>query len=431
MLDLKQIREDFAGAASRLRRRSQDAAASLEPLRALDDRRRKLQVQVDALKNQRNVVSKEVGQLKAKGMDTSEKTAAMRTVGDQIAALDIELRKLEDELEQAALLVPNLPDPGTPDGNTASANREVRRHGEPLKFSFPPKPHWDLGPALGILDFEGATRVSGSGFACLRGAGARLQRGLINLMLDLHTQKHGYQEVWPPYLVLEKAMIGTGQLPKFREEMYALRDDPLYLAPTAEVPLTNLYRDRIFKEDELPIRVCASTPCFRREAGAAGKETRGMIRVHQFDKVELVKIVKPGSSYDELEKLVADAEAVLQALELHYRVVLLCAGDLGFAAARCYDIEVWCPGVGGYLEVSSCSNFESFQARRMSLRYKDSTGKNQFCHTLNGSGTALPRLVIALLETHQQPDGSVRIPGALRPYVDGMDRIAKPTIHMT
>ena len=423
MLDVKSIRENFDETKAALTRRSAEAAQSLEAIRDLDARRREIQGRVDGLKSQRNTVSKEVARLKTGGQDASTKVAAMREVGDRITALDGELRGIEEGLEKKLLFIPNCPHPSTPDGVAAAENREVRRHGEPVRHAFKPKPHWELGLALGILDFERAAKISGSGFVCHRGVGAQLQRGLINFMLDLHSRKHGYAEVWPPCLVLEKAMVGTGQLPKFDEDMYALRDDPLYLAPTAEVPVTNLYRDEILRADQLPIKLCAYTPCFRREAGAAGKDTRGMIRVHQFDKVELVKIVRPEESYSELESLAGHAEAVLQALELHYRVALLCAGDLGFCAAKCYDIEVWCPGVEAYLEVSSCSNFESFQARRMNLRYKDAQGKNHFCHTLNGSGTALARLTIALLETHQQSDGSVRIPGVLRPYLGGREEI--------
>ncbi len=423
MLDLKYIRENFEAAKTALRRRSSEEAKELNLVQILDEQRRILQGKIDSLKNQRNVVSKDVGQLKTKGQDASEKVVAMKEVGGRIAALDAELRQTETELEQKLLFLPNLPHPSVPIGSTPAENREIARYGKPLEYSFKPKPHWEIGPALGILDFERATKISGSGFVCHRGLGARLQRALINFMLDLHTQKHGYQEVWPPYLVLEKAMIGTGQLPKFTEDIYAIKDDPLYLAPTAEVPITNLYREEILKIDQLPLKLCAYTPCFRREAGAAGKETRGMIRVHQFDKVELVKIVKPEESYSELEELLTDAEAVLKALELHYRVMLLCTGDMGFCAAKCYDIEVWCPGIETYLEVSSCSNFESFQARRMNLRYKDATGKNQFCHTLNGSGTALARLYIAMLETHQQADGSIRIPTALQSYVGGTKQI--------
>lgn len=424
MLDLKYIRDHFDEAKARLRRRSSEAALALDAIRELDERRRALQGQIDTLKNQRNVVSKEVGALKSKGLDASEQIASMKQVGDQIAAGDAELKRIEDLQEQALLVIPNFPHENIPDGTSAAQNLEFRCHGTQARLDFKPQSHWDLGVQLGILDFERASKISGSGFVCHRGAGARLQRALISFMLDLHVLKHGYQEVAPPYLVLEKAMMGTGQLPKFAEDMYAMKDDPLYLAPTAEVPVTNLYRDEILKEKELPLKLCAYTPCFRREAGAAGKDTRGMIRVHQFDKVELVKITRPEDSYSELEKLVVDAEAVLQQLGLHYRVMLLCAGDMGFGAARCYDIEVWCPGVGSYLEVSSCSNFESFQARRMNLRFKDEKGKNQMCHTLNGSGTALARLTIALLETYQQADGSVTIPDALQPYMGGMTRIA-------
>ncbi len=424
MLDLKYLRNHFDEAKTALSRRSSEAAAALEGIWQLDERRRAAQQEVDTLKNERNLVSKEVGQLKAKGGDASEKIGEMKKVGDQIASLDQMLREVEEALEKKALFIPNIPHPSTPDGTSAADNKQVRQYGEPLKYHFKPKTHWDLGTQLGILDFERAAKISGSGFVCHRGLGARLQRALISFMLDLHTQKHGYQEVSPPYLILEKAMVGTGQLPKFAEDMYALRDDPLYLAPTAEVPVTNLYREEILKFEALPLKLCAYTPCFRREAGSAGKDTRGMIRVHQFDKVELVKITRAEDSYDELEKLVVDAEAVLKALELHYRVLLLCAGDMGFSAAKCYDIEVWCPGVDAYLEVSSCSNFESFQARRMSLRYKDAEGKNQTCHTLNGSGTALARLTIALLETHQQADGTVKIPQALRPYMGGLEVIA-------
>lgn len=423
MLDIKYVRENADAAKAALARRSPEALRSLDSIMALDEGRRSLQGQIDELKNQRNVVSKEVGQLKSKGLDASEKIAGMKELGDLISKQDVDLREIEEEQQQLLLMMPNLPNPSVPDGFTAAENKEIRQHGAKLSYAFKPKPHWELGPELGIIDFERAAKISGSGFVCHRGMGARLQRGLISFLLDMHTQKHGYEEIWPPYLVLEKAMVGTGQLPKFAEDMYVLKDDPLYLAPTAEVPVTNLYRDEILKLEELPLKLCAYTPCFRREAGAAGKDTRGMIRVHQFDKVELVKITKPEDSYAELEKLVGDAEAVLKALELHYRVLLLCAGDMGFSAAQCYDIEVWCPGVGNYLEVSSCSNFESFQARRMNMRYKDEKGKNHICHTLNGSGTALARLTISLLETHQQPDGTIRIPEALRPYMGGAEAI--------
>ncbi|MCC7518514.1 MAG: serine--tRNA ligase [Verrucomicrobiae bacterium] len=423
MLDLKHLRENFDAASTALARRSPEAAAALAPIRDLDARCRALQIEVDALKNHRNVASKEVGARKAKGQDASAQIAAMKEVGERIASLDAQLREAEAAREEKLLFVPNLPHTSVPDGAGAEGNREVRRWGAPAQFDFAPKPHWELGEKLGILDLPRAAKISGSGFACLRGAGARLQRALLDFMLDLHTKQHGYTEVWPPVLINAKAMTGTGQLPKFAEDMYALKDDPLWLAPTAEVPVTNLYRNEILRIDQLPIKMCAWTPCFRREAGAAGKDTRGMIRVHQFDKVELVKIVAPDQSYEEHESLVRDAEAVLQALGLCYRVMLLCAGDLGFCAAKCYDLEIWCPGVNAWLEVSSCSNFEAFQARRMNLRVKDAEGRNAMAHTLNGSGVAFARLNIALLENYQRADGGVVVPEALRPYMDGLAEI--------
>jgi seryl-tRNA synthetase len=312
-----------------------------------------------------------------------------------------------------------------PTGKDAADNPEVRRWGNKPEFAFKPKPHWEIGEALDILDFPRAAKISGSGFILYKGAGARLERGLINFLLDLHTREHGYTEVFPPFLINRNAMIGTGQLPKFEEDMYRLRDDELYLAPTAEVPVCNIYRDEILRHDQLPIYYCAYTPCFRREAGAAGKETRGMIRVHQFDKVEMVKFSHPDTSYDELEKMVANAEKVLQLLGLHYRVILLCTGDMGFASAKTYDIEVWAPGQNAYLEVSSCSNCEDFQARRANVRFKDKDGKTKFVHLLNGSGTALARLYVALLETYQQADGSLLLPEILAPYLGGMRKIKR------
>ena len=415
MLDIKLIRESPDAVKKGLAKRDPAFGEAVDRIRKLDEDRRRIIVETEALKNQRNVASKQIGQIKFKGQDASAQMAAMKKVGDDIAALDQKLREVDERVHRELLLLPNLPHDSVPAGDT-SANREIRTWGKKTKFEFKPKPHWELGEKLGILDFKGAAKITGSGFVCFRMGGARLERALIQLMLDIHARDHGYTEISPPFLVNEASMVGTGQLPKFAVDMYGLKDDPLYLAPTAEVPLTNLHREEILKEEQLPIRYCAYTPCFRREAGSAGKDTRGMIRVHQFDKVELVKIVKPEHSYDELEKLLLNAETILHVLNLHYRVVLLSGGDMGFGAAKCYDIEVWCPGVGAYLEVSSCSNFEAFQARRMNLRYKGADGKNHFCHTLNGSGTALARLFIALLENGQQADGSIKLPEALAPY---------------
>jgi seryl-tRNA synthetase len=337
--------------------------------------------------------------------------------------LDAEVAGVDTKLQDILLMIPNLPHATVAVGKEAADNPEVRRVGEPKTFEFQPKPHWEIGEKLGILDFPRAAKISGSGFILYKGAGARLERALINFLLDLHTREHGYTEVFPPFLVNRDAMIGTGQLPKFEEDMYRLRDEDMYLAPTAEVPVANIHREEILREDQLPICYCAYTPCFRREAGAAGKETRGMIRVHQFDKVEMIRFVKPETSYAELEKMVVNAERVLQLLGLHYRVVLLCTGDMGFASAKTYDIEVWAPGQKAYLEVSSCSNCEDFQARRANIRFKDAAGKNRFVHILNGSGTALARLYVALLETYQQADGSVKLPDALVPYMGGLEEI--------
>ncbi|MBM3888051.1 MAG: serine--tRNA ligase, partial [Verrucomicrobia bacterium] len=394
MLDIKLIRDNPDAVRQRLAARGRGDEAQVDRVLALNERRRKLVSESDALKARRNAVSKEIGALKAKGVDTSEKMAAMRDVGDRITALDRDIAAADDEQRAILLTIPNLPHSSVPTGKDAADNPEVRRWGHKPEFAFKPKPHWEIGEALDILDFPRAAKISGSGFILYKGAGARLERGLINFLLDLHTREHGYTEVFPPFLINRNAMIGTGQLPKFEEDMYRLRDDELYLAPTAEVPVSNMYREETLRHDQLPIYYCAYTPCFRREAGAAGKETRGMIRVHQFDKVEMVKFTHPDTSYDELEKMAANAEKVLQLLGLHYRVILLCTGDMGFASAKTYDIEVWAPGQDAYLEVSSCSNCEDFQSRRANVRFKDKDGKTRFVHLLNGSGTALARLYV-------------------------------------
>jgi seryl-tRNA synthetase len=426
MLDIKLIREQAQLVRERLATRGRGDEEPLGEIAAFDAKRRKLQAESDGLKAERNRVSKEIGALKSRGEVADSQVAAMKKVGDEVAALDAQLSTFDSQLEGVLLNLPNLPHASVPVGKDAADNREVRRWGERPAFSFQSRPHWELGEKLGILDFLRAAKISGSGFILYKGLGARLERALINWMLDLHTSEHGYTEVFPPFLINRAAMIGTGQLPKFEEDMYRLRDEEMYLAPTAEVPVANIHRDEILREDQLPIRYCAYTPCFRREAGAAGKETRGMIRVHQFDKVELIKFTTPESSYDQLEQMVANAERVLQLLGLHYRVVLLCTGDMGFASAKTYDIEVWAPGQNAYLEVSSCSNCEDFQARRANIRYKDSSGKNRFVHILNGSGTALARLYVALLESYQQADGSLKLPEILLPYMGGVTEIRKP-----
>jgi seryl-tRNA synthetase len=423
MLDIKLIREKPDFVRQRLATRGRGDETRIAETAALDEQRRKLISEGDSLKAERNTVSREIGALKSKGQDAGAQMAAMKQVGGRIASLDAEVAALDAKLQDILLMIPNLPHEGVAVGKEAADNPEVKRWGETPKFAFQVKPHWDIGEQLGILDFARAAKISGSGFILYKGAGARLERALINFLLDLHTSEHGYTEVFPPFLINRNAMIGTGQLPKFEEDMYRLRDEEMYLAPTAEVPVTNIHRDEILREEQLPIYYCAYTPCFRREAGAAGKQTRGMIRVHQFDKVEMIKFVKPENSYDELEKMLANAERVLQLLGLHYRVVLLCTGDVGFASAKTYDIEVWAPGQDAYLEVSSCSNCEDFQARRANIRFKGSDGKNRFVHILNGSGTALARLYVALLETYQQADGSVKIPEPLVPYMGGLREI--------
>ena len=420
MLDIKLIREnpDLVRAGLKTRHSPVDISAVLE----LDERRRAAITEGDRLKNERNSVSKKIGELKKAGQDTTEIQRQTREIGEQIAALDAQVREIEEAQGKLLLAIPNLPHASVPAGEDAAGNVVAREWGTKREFAFRPKDHVALGEALGLFDFERAARMCGAGFPLFTGPGARLERALIQFMLDLHTEKHGYTEVSPPHVVTTATMTGTGQLPKMADDMYHVRNDDLWLIPTAEVPVTNIYREEIIREP-LPIKLVAHTPCFRREAGSAGKETRGLIRVHQFDKVEMVRFAPPGTSYEALEELVGDAEDVLQKLGLAYRVLRLCSGDMSFAAAKCYDLELWAPGHNGWLEVSSCSNFEAFQARRAGIRWKNAEGKTEFVHTLNGSGVALPRLVVAILENGQQEDGSVVLPEALRPYMGGIDRL--------
>lgn len=414
MLDIRLIREDPSFVQRRLQTRSGSSHELIAEVLACDETRRNAETEKQALQGQRKNSAKRIGQLKAKGEDTSALEEEGRAIGERISALNEASTTAEDRQRALLLQIPNLPHEHCPSGTDSAANVEVRRWGAPPSFAFPPQDHLEIGTRLGLLDFENATKISTSGFAVFRGAGARLERALINFMLDLHTSQHGYQEVSPPFIINRDCMVGTGQLPKFEEDMYGLEENRFFLAPTAEVPVTNLWRETILAESDLPVRATAYTPCFRREAGASGRENRGLIRMHQFDKVELVQITHPDQSFATLETLTTHAEQVLQKLGLHYRIVELCTGDLGFSSAKTYDIEVWAPGQGKYLEVSSCSNFADYQARRLNLRFKDANGKNRFCHTLNGSGTALPRLYVALLETYQQEDGSVLIPAALQ-----------------
>ncbi len=423
MLDIRLIRQDPDGVRAGLAARG-EAGEAVDRVLALDAERRALVGEGDALKARRNEVSREVGERRRRGEPADDIIAEQRRVGERIREIDERLRALEAELDYVLLRTPNLPDPGVPAGGEEN-NRVVREWGERKDFAFAPRPHWELAAELGMLDLPAGAKVAGSGFPAYRGAGARLQRALINLMLDLHTREHGYVEVEPPFLVTRAAMTGTGQLPKFEDDAYRIEADDLFLAPTAEVPVANLHRDELLDASRLPIAYTAYSPCFRREAGAAGKDTRGLLRLHQFDKVEMVRLERPEDSDAALERLVGQAERVLQLLELPYRVVLLAAGDTGFASAKTYDLEAWAPGVGKWLEVSSCSNCRDFQARRAGIRFRPEPGaKPEFVHALNGSGVALPRTVAALLENHQRGDGSVDVPAALRPYL-GTDRIAR------
>ena len=416
MLDIRLIREKPDFVRERLATRGGDDATKIDELLKVDAERRKTETELQQLQAERNRLSKEIGAKKSRQESTDDLEKQVRKIGEQITDLNEAAAKFDGDQRDLLLDIPNLPHTSVPVGKDPSANKVVREWGTKPQLSGKVLDHVALGEKLKILDLERATKLSGSGFICFTGAGAKLERALINFMIDLHTREHGYTEVSPPFLVRRECMIGTSQLPKFEADMYGLENGELFLAPTAEVPVTNLYREEILAVGDLPKKFVAYTPCFRREAGSAGRETRGIIRVHQFDKVEMVKITTAEKSYEELESLLADAEKVLQLFGLHYRILELCTGDLGFGAAKTYDVEVWSPGQNGFLEVSSCSNFEDFQARRMNLRYKDADGKNKFAHTLNGSGLALPRLFAALIENFQQPDGSVRIPEKLQSH---------------
>jgi len=421
MLDLKFLREHPDTAKAKWASRGLDV--DVQALLSKDERRRELITQLEQLQRTRNSSSKEIGMKKKAGEDASDAMAAVRAIGEQISTFEKEKAQVIEDLDAELLSLPNFPHDSVPVGQSEADNPVIRSWGIVPVMDFEPKPHWELAEALGLFEFERAAAVSGAGFSCLTGAAARLSRGLISFMLDLHINEHGYTEVQVPFLVNDDAMTGTGQLPKFAEELYRVPEDDLWLIPTAEVPVTNLYRDSILDADELPKKLTAHTPCFRREAGAAGKMTRGMNRLHQFDKVEMVQFVKPEDSYQALEGLTANAEAVLQKLGLHYRVIALCTGDIGFSSSKTYDIELWAPGQQAWLEVSSCSNFEDFQARRAKIRYRKEQGKPEVLHTLNGSGVALPRLLVAILEQCQQADGSIVIPEAVRPYMGGMEKI--------
>lgn len=422
MLDLKFIRENPDLVKNAVINKNENS--DIDTVLKYDSERRAIIIEKEALEAQRNKVSKEIAAAKKQKQDASELIASMRKVGDKISRQTEKFRDIENLLHEKLLMITNIPHHDVPIGKDETDNKIIEYIGEKRKFDFKIRPHWEIGEIVGALDIARGVKVSGSGFYTLKGPGALLERALINFMLDLHTQEHGYKEVMIPYIAGSQAMIGSAQLPKLADDMYHLPDDDLYLIPTAEVPVTNLHAGEILTEDDLPICYCAFSPCFRREAGSYGKEVRGITRVHQFHKVEMVKIVEPETSYDELEKLLDNAKTVLQKLELPFRVNLLCTGDLSFAAAKCYDLETFAPGMDAWLEVSSCSNFEAFQSRRMNLRYRPEKGaKPVFVHTLNGSGLALPRTVIAILENYQQSDGSVVVPKVLQPYMHGMERI--------
>ena len=425
--DLKQLRENLDCIRTSLGRRGNDVPWA--DIQKLSEERRAVTTQVEQFRYELNKGSEEVARLRRAKEPAEEAMAAMKQLGNRIKDAEGTLRTIEETLTDVALRIPNLPHASVPVGADASDNIEVRRWGSLPSFSSPPKPHWEIGENLGILDFDRAAKIAGARFSVMTGAGAKLERALINYMLDLHTTQHGYREVIPPLMVNRPTMTGTGQLPKFEEDLFRLRDEEYFLIPTAEVPVTNLHREEILSGDRLPLRYTAYTPCFRREAGSYGKDTRGLIRLHQFNKVELVAFTTPDRSYEELERLTSHAESILQGVNLPYRVITLCTGDMGFSAAKTYDIEVWLPSQQQYREISSCSNFESFQARRASIKYRPTGGKKEtktdFVHTLNGSGLAVGRTVVAILENFQQPDGSVEVPTVLRPYMAGMERIIR------
>jgi len=426
MLDIKRIRQNPQELLDAMARRHKQVAVSA--FLSLDERRRELLGQVEQLKNRRNEESKRVAAMKRAGEDAQPVMDAMRALGEDIAGIDAEVAGIDEQLSAFLLTVPNIPLPEVPEGEDERGNAEQRRWGEPRPFAWEPKAHWDIGVELGVLDFETAAKVTGARFTFYRGLGARLERAVINFFMDTHASR-GHQEVLPPYMVSRAAMVGTGQLPKFEEDMFRAAPTDYFLIPTAEVPVTNMYRDMILDGGALPIRHCAYSACFRAEAGSAGRDTRGLIRQHQFNKVELVKVTKPEQSAEELESMTRDAEHVLQLLELPHRVVLLCAGDMGFSSAKTYDIEVWMPSYGRYVEISSCSNCLDFQARRAGIRFRENPkDKPQFAHTLNGSGVAVGRTVAAILENCQNQDGSVTVPAALRPYMGGVERIARKEV---
>lgn len=422
MLDIKVIRENPEKVKKALA--TTKVNVDIEGLLQLDEKRRSLIYETEQLKNRQNAASKEIPGLKAQGKDVSSLMAEMKELSEKIKNMDSQVRGIDEGIENILLNIRNIPNESVPIGDSDADNIEIRKWGEPRKFDFEPKAHWDIGEALDIMDFERAAKISGSRFTILKGLGARLERAVFNFMLDLHIEKHGYTEILPPYLVHRRSMIGTGQLPKFEEDMFKVQDTEYYLIPTAEVPVTNIYREEILDGNKLPIKHVGFSACFRAEAGSAGRDTRGYIRQHQFNKVELVKFVEPEKSYQELELLTNDAEEVLKLLGIPYRVIVLCTGDMGFCSAKTYDIEAWLPSYNRYVEISSCSNFESYQARRANIKYKKNVGdKAQYVHTLNGSGLAVGRTVTVILENYQQADGSVVVPEVLRPYMGGIEVI--------